>query len=178
VLETRPAAGYATLTITAFDLLARVLQGVAMGVLSLVNELRKMFGLGEIDYDPDGIYPTQVHVKVSAVKKGRVEGGHLVVALLSGPRRNPKLGRIAESRVPYEPSFRQGEAVLLFLTKRSTDAPASDLPATFYRLVNLSKFHLSGGVASLEGWGSAEFHVGTIADQVERVAAAQVAGCR
>lgn len=139
--------------------------------------------VSEVLHDIKGAYATRVRIDVLALKKGQLPQGPLTVVLVSGPVYIPSRDVIADGTLVGEPSFVKGETVLLFLTKGTiatpdASSPSYELPENFYRLVNSSKFHVSGGTASLEGRGSGNYSVATSISQIEQVVAAQSAKCR
>jgi hypothetical protein len=150
--------------------------------LAWISDLIVSGTVAEIRYDARGAYHTQVRINVLSVKKGRKPFRLLTVALISGPVYGPRLDRVVEGKLVNEPSFALGETVLLFLTKGhlesdSDDGPSYELPENFYCLVNQSKFHLSGGIATLEGWGRGDYDVALSDAEIQEVVSTQAFDC-
>jgi len=150
--------------------------------LAWLADLIVIADVTEIRLDTRGAHHTQVGLNVQSVSKGAPPTGQLTVALMSGPVYVPALDEVLEAESVNEPTFEKGERVLLFLTKGhmetpSISGPSYDFPENFYSVVNDAKFKISGGVATLSGWGSGEYDVLTCNLQIDAVVQAQAANC-
>ncbi len=150
-------------------------------LLAWLSDLIVTGTVAQIRHDIKGPYPTLVQINVLSVKKGQLPADPLTVALLSGPQYNAALDLVLETRLVNEPSFVGGETVLLFLTKGtigSDPGQSYELPTNYYRLVNSSKFHISGGTAILQGWGAAGYNLTMCGLQINSVVLAQSNNCQ
>ncbi len=143
---------------------------VIVGTVSAIHE------------DPRGPYSTLVDVSVRAVLKGnQTRRDSITVALESGPVYAAGNEKLLWRQAVNEPTFTEGETVLLFLTEGTRDSGGAvnwyTLGENWYRIVNNSKFTITAGTATLQGWGSGVYELAVALSAIDEVVRAQSTKC-
>lgn len=150
--------------------------------LTWISDLVVFGRVVEITHDIEGDYPTILKIHVTLVKKGKPEAAPLYVMLMSGPTYYRPLGIMADVELHGEPSFQEGESVLLFLTKGihriPSDPTAFALGPGQYNLVNRTKFVVNEEIVRIDGRPGPEHPLDSVHRWIDLARTTQEGGCR